>query len=474
MRRRKKNKAGIICCLLLLAHNVSFSQARTLTLTAYLDWVKKEHPIAKQILLLDKVSNVQVNAARAEFDPQVSADYSNKTFDGKNYYNYVEAEAKIPLWFGIDMKVGYDRVTGYQPNSENATSTAGLSYTGLSVPLLKNLLMDKRRAALKQAQLIPQINKNQQRQMLNDLLYEAATAYLQWQWQSMQVKVSAEATALALQRLEYTRNAHKLGDKAALDTLDALAQFNQRLYEWNDARLQERNASLFSSSYLWLPELQPAQLDSNIIPEQMDIAIKDTLIQKLGLAELEAAMLQNHPDLNAYHLKINSLLLEKRIKRESLLPSLNAEYYLLGKGAIPDPGKNLYYLTDRYKVGLHFQMPLTFSKARNDFMLAKLKISDANYGMENKAQVLKSKLRAYYNDYYTLLDQELLLQANVGNYQQLLKGEETRLLQGDTNLFMLNQRESKWVEARMKLLETSFKRYKAALSLKYCSALLLN
>ena len=470
----RRSNTALLFCLILLLPCISMAQSRTLTLGEFLDWVKKEHPVAKQIQLLDQSTKVQVNAARAEFDPQLSADYSNKTFDSKNYYNYIEAEAKIPLWFGMDMKVGYDRVTGYQTNPENATSTAGLSYTGISVPLLKNLLMDKRRAALKQAQLIPQINKNQQRQMLNDLLYEAALSYLQWQWQFMQVKVSAEAKSLALQRLEYTRNAHRLGDKAAFDTLDALAQYNQRLYEWNESNLLQRNAALFCSNYLWLPEMQPATLDSNIVPEPFLANAKDSVLQKMTLQELDAALNMNHPELNAYQLKLSSLQLEKRIKRESLLPSLNAEYYLLGKGAIPEPGRNLSYLTDRYKVGIHFQMPLSFSKARADFAMAKLKITDANYGLENKAQIMRNKLHSYYNEYYTLIGQEELLQANVGNYLQLLRGEETRLLNGDTNLFMLNQRESKWVEARMKLLETNYKKAKAALAVKYCSAILLN
>ena len=52
----------------------------------------------------------------------------------------------MPLWYGADVKAGFERGTGAFVNPESYTAPAGLSYVGVSVPLAQDLLLDERRA----------------------------------------------------------------------------------------------------------------------------------------------------------------------------------------------------------------------------------------------------------------------------------------------------------------------------------------
>jgi hypothetical protein len=54
------------------------------------------------------------------------------------------------------------------------------------------------------------------------------------------------------------------------------------------------------------------------------------------------------------------------------------------------------------------------------------------------------KLKSYYNEYQTLKMQIELQSKMYENYQLLVKAEESRLMNGESSLFLVNSRENKF------------------------------
>jgi outer membrane protein TolC len=122
---------------------------------------------------------------------------------------------------------------------------------------------------------------------------------------------------------------------------------------------------------------------------------------------------------------------------------------------------------DYYKFGVKFSMPLTFAQGRGDVRIANLKIREAKYDLELKRNELNNKLRSYYTELVVLKDQVNLYKATVTNYEKLYTGEVMRFNAGESNVFLVNTRENKWLEAQQKLAEVQLKYFKAEAALKW-------
>ncbi len=131
-----------------LSHGL-MAETKQLSIVQYLEIVKKYHPVYQQTNLAVKKSVAEILSSRGAFDPIFNHYFSNKTFDGKTYYQYSSPELIIPTWFGTEFNIGTEN---YEGTKVDPTRTFGRSsFIGVSVPLAKDLLIDKRRAALSQA-----------------------------------------------------------------------------------------------------------------------------------------------------------------------------------------------------------------------------------------------------------------------------------------------------------------------------------
>ena len=165
---------------MLLSCKLSFSQDSNITLSVndFLQIVKQFHPVAKQARLKEDMARAGVTIARSGFDPLLNINGGNKTFDGINYYQHQSGSLTIPTWYGIEINTGGEYLNGSRTDPQETTGKT--SFAGVTVPLGKNLLMDKRRAALRQSKIMLQASEQEKIAMLNDLMMEAASAY--WNW----------------------------------------------------------------------------------------------------------------------------------------------------------------------------------------------------------------------------------------------------------------------------------------------------
>lgn len=203
----------LLAGLLLLVVCIARGQEQKLSLDEYLGLIREFHPLARQAGLNTERAMLVRRQAIGGFDPKLEVEAERKTFTGKEYYNYLVPQVKIPVWYGIDLKASYTSYKGEYVNPENKVPADGLASIGLKVPLGKGLFLDERRAALKQASVFQAQAKVEQQQALNNLFLSAVQVYLEWTNAWLNTQVYQDAVALSRLRAEGTRSLFQNGDK---------------------------------------------------------------------------------------------------------------------------------------------------------------------------------------------------------------------------------------------------------------------
>ena len=452
--------------ILFCQHSAAFN--KILSEEAFIAIVKKYHPVIKQADIAVQKANAELTVARSGFDPSIYLHTDQKTFDGKNYYSYTNPELKIPTWYGIELKAGLENNGGQYLNSE--ASSGQTSYIGLSIPLAKNLMMDKRRAVLKQAKIFKDQSEAERLNIINDLLYQAYTAYWNWVQEQQLYVIITNAVNINEARFELVKIGYRQGDRPAIDTIEALTQLQSFQYLQSESWVRLKNAGLDLSNYLWLQNNTYYQLDNDVVPEakwnEQDIAA----IKFLLLDELLYTARLNHPQLKMYNYKLQVLDVERKLKFQSLLPTINLKANLLNKGydVFNGIGKSGFYENNN-KFGIDIGLPLRLSEGRGGYTLTKLKIQETNYDLLMKQQEIENKIKNYYNELTGLQQQVKIYDAAYKNYQALFRGEDTRFKNGESTLFLLNSRENKQLEALQKLVELKTKYYKTRQALLWAA-----
>jgi outer membrane protein TolC len=429
--------------------------------------VKAFHPIIKQADINIKKASAEITIARGGFDPSLYLNSEQKTFDGKNYYQYTNPELKIPTWYGIEVKAGLENNGGQFLNSE---STGGqTSYLGISVPLAKNLVMDKRRAVLQQAKIFKTLSEAERLNTLNELLYDAYSAYWNWVKEYQVYNVITNTIKVNEARYNLVKIGYRQGDRPAIDTVEALVQLQTFQYMQSESLVKLQNAGIELSNYLWLPNSTFYQLNLSVKPASLwdEQSIESLPVSVLD--ELLYAAKLTHPKLRMFNFKLDMLEIERKLKFQSLLPMVNVKTNLLNKGYNVFKNGSANFYENNYKFGIDIGMPLRLSEGRGGYKLAKLKIQETNYAQVLQQQSIENKIRFYYNEIIGLRQQIKIYENAYLNYQTLFRGEDTRFKAGESSLFLLNSRENKVLEALQKLVELKTKFYKAQIAVQWAA-----
>ncbi len=459
-----------IITIVLVSCSYSLAQ-NTETVLTYEDFnaiVRQHHPMAVQADLIRKKGDATVQMARGGFDPKVGTDISQKYFKGDQYYSLIDAGLKVPTWFGIEAYAGYEQNGGSFLNPENSTSGGGLVYAGLSLPVGRGLFIDERRAELRSAQIYQKSTAVEQRLMMNELLYEAGKAYWSWFEKYQVLQVYREALGLAEFRFNAVRQQAELGDKPAIDTLEAGIQVQNRQLALQQAQLEFRNATAMLGIYLWQNGQIPLELEETTRPvDRNTVQLRTT--EGLMLDRMDS-LVAYHPYLQQYRFKIDQLKIDKRMKIENLKPQLDLKYNALSQVVGDSPFADLSI--NNYQWGLEFSMPIPLRKERGALKLTKLKIQNAELDVVDTQAQIDYKITAAINEWNTTREQTALYQRTVNDYLGLLEGEREKFTAGESSLFMVNSRELGYISAQIKYLELLSKNRKAALSAEYALGVL--
>lgn len=453
--------------LLLFIHGSIFCSAQQiLSFEEFLSIVKKYHPVARQAGLDVQIAKADVLSARAGFDPVFLNDMTRKELGGLLYYNHQVSELKVPTWYGIELVAGVERLTGERTSTPDTKGNS--SYVGFSIPVGKGLLMDNRRAALQQARLMQQLSVQEQRSVLNNLLFDAATAYWNW-WQYYQVQLMfRQAVNKAEERLRFVRTAYQLGDRPAIDTVEALTQLQSIRQRENEIGIELFNAAAELSVFMWKEDGSMYELPASVMPDVNNLAVQ------MPQPELLAQQVAAHPELQQYNYKLDALRIERRLKFQSLLPSVYLKYNQLQASHEMDKLFSTPWLENNYRYGVSIALPLRLSEGRGAYQKAKLKIEQTEWERKNKLASLQMKFSQYYNQWKQVKEQLLLQEQALRSFVALQKGEEVKFANGESSLFLVNARELKTLEVQEKLIMLQGKEQKAAAGTLWISGTLVN
>jgi outer membrane protein TolC len=435
----------ILCFCFSLGANAQELDTLQLKFGEYLGYVKKYHPIAKQAELAISFGQANLMKARGGFDPKVGVDYSAKEFKGTEYYDLLNATFKIPTWYGIDLKGNFEQYTGEYVNPQNNVPEDGLYSAGIALSLGRGSWINERMATVKKAKFFREQSKADRDLLVNQILFDASLTYFNWLQAYRNNEVFQSFLENARIRFKGIKERARSGDMAAIDTVEAKIAVQNRALDLEQAKVQLRNTTLELSNFLWMGENIPMELRDNVIPDlSLDTEIDQTL--EIFGKPLDSFALQNHPKLKSLGYKIDGLRVDKQLKTNKLLPRIDVEYKFITE----TPEYINSFVTENYKGGLNFELPLFLRKERGDLKLAKVKLRDAQFELDNAQVVIQNKILAIYNELESFEEQNVLIDDIVENYDTLLSAELRKFSFGESSLFLINTRENKLIDAVLK------------------------
>lgn len=431
----------------MLLAQIGFSQEKDiLSFSEFLGYVKKYHPIVKKANLIINESEAKLLKARGSFDPKLEVDYARKKFKNLEYFDKLNTTFKIPTWYGIELKGNYEDNSGVFLNLEANVPDDGLYSVGVSVPLAKDLLINERMGTLKQAKLYQKQAEADNQLLVNEILYKASKSYFQWLRTYQEKSVYEDFLDNAKLRLQGVKRSYNLGDKPAIDTTEARIIVNNRKLNLEKAKLNYTKASLELSNFLWINDI-PVEVQINIVPETKIKNYIDSILQ----IDITALLIDfvNHPKLLSLDYKYKGLEVERRLKRNNLLPKIDLQYNFLSN--IPEIINT--FNTANYKAGLAVSFPLFLRKERANLKLTNYKIQALAYHKQITSLGLKNKINSVQQEISSYQDQIIIADSVVSDYIIMLKGEERKFDIGESSLFLINSRESKLIENKLKVIQ---------------------
>ncbi len=412
--------------------------------------VFRYHPVMKQAGLLSEAARANVLQSLGYFDPALKASFGQKVFGNTDYYNNWNSELKVPLWLaGADLKVGYDRSVGTYTNPETRTPMTGLSGVGLSIPLGQGLIIDARRNTMRQSKIMVQYAEAEQVKQINATWYEIAKDYWAWYYAYKQYQLTNEGVQLAQRRFDAVARQTIIGDKPPIDSVEAYITVQERIIQQAKSAIELQNAGLILSNHLWSDEGNPMELPADARPQdnpanmpRPNRLMLDSLVDRSN----------EHPELVKLRSKAGQLAIERLYRQEVLKPKLNISGTLIaGRNSFNAQVPGYYdFNRDNYKFGVDFAFPLFLRSERGKLREVKLKQLDNEYDQKQTGREIKNNIAAAYNDLTAYADQLTVQVQSINNQQTLLTGETRKFELGESTLFLINSRESKLIDMKIK------------------------
>ncbi|WP_231426160.1 TolC family protein [Pedobacter sp. Leaf250] len=413
--------------------------------------VFKYHPIIKQAALLSEAARANVLQSLGYFDPTLKAGFARKLFGNTEYYNKWDSELKIPLWLaGADLKIGYDRNVGTYVNPESQTNSQGLSAIGISIPLGQGLIIDARRNTLRQSKIMVEYAEADRLKQINSVWYGVAKDYWNWYYAYKQFQLIEEGLELADRRFKALSTQTIIGDKPAIDSVEAYITVQERIIQREKTAIELQNARLVLSNHLWNDEGNPLELPADAIPQYVNQAPNRP--NPLVLDTLLGQSANLHPDLVKLRTKGAQLEIERSYRQELLKPKLNVIGNLISNRTSFNSNIPGYYDFNwsNYKVGIEFAFPLFLRSERGKLREVKIKQQELNFEIQQSGREIRNNIVASYNDLSAYSAQLSVQQKSIENQQILVNGENQKFTLGESNLFLINSRETKLIEMKIK------------------------
>ncbi|MEM6647230.1 MAG: TolC family protein, partial [Bacteroidota bacterium] len=305
---------------------------------------------------------------------------------------------------------------------------------GVSVSPLQGFATDKRRAALSKALIEPDLAVAVQDRGRNLIVLDATEAFWMWVEAGRILQINRELLDLATQRLDLVVRQARAGETAAVDSVEAELAVVSREGKVVSAQRKAEEARVKLDVFLWNEDGTPQTIRYTPPPVPLlppppdaDVAVTTAFAQR--------------PELQELALEQQQLDVEQRLAREQLRPDLKLEAQVVSYDDGPLGVSDV-------KIGFKIDQPLFFRGGRSQVERANIE----GQALRFKRDLLQRTVRADVEAVLVALEQSrqrvVVAERRVALAERLQAAEQRRFELGESTLFLVNQREQAFAEAR--------------------------
>lgn len=386
------------------------------------------------------IQEKRITYAKGEFDTKLGAKYEEKQYP-KSTAHFNDLYVEKPMENGMEWLAGYRQADGTQEYNNIKTSSDGEARIGLKVPINALLQGSNQRqlnvslATLNSLQAASSTEKN-----LRELYFSIFASYYRLLMQQELMLLEKELLKNAQQRYAFITTQVDIGDLpriALVESKQIIVDREQRMAESTNAFMIARQQLL---AYLNITE---EHFDQNFeIPRLKDFEVKAVTVETAY-----AKMIKNRPELEILQYETDKLKEERKFTSLMKYPQFDAAVY----------GVHDLQYNNGVKFSLEMAFPIEqrkFEGKRSEIQLKKEKndheVKKALLEAERIITNAVKTLHTLQQNYKSVLDE-------VDLAQQLEGAEQRKFEIGQSELFMLNQRELRTLQVKQKKLEYNFR-----------------
>lgn len=448
---------------------VGGSTGDTLTLDELLEAAQRAYPTLLAARADVTAAEAKTLSAQGGFDPSLKA-RGFLTPDQLGPYPQIRVDSAIE---GVIPGTGLTAFAGYrigQPLSsvgiqpyyrERETYPAGEFRGGVVAPVLRNLLIDRRRATLSRAELGQDGAKQAEAQAQLELSRAAAFRYWEWVAAGRRRQVAADLLRIARERDRQLSVRVKTGDVPFFDQQDNLRAVAQR-----EALLVQTQRGVEQASF----ELALFLRDANGAPtqpsdERMPTRLPDPDADYGNDASLDDA-LARRPDVQRLLVQQRQQQVELALQKNQLWPALDVglvfsqDLGLNAGTADPKLGKPEFEFSAVLDVPLLYRAPI-----------GRIRSVEAGLSkLEAQLRLARDRVAADVKDARSALDaareRVKFTRQEVEVAGKLEAGERQKFELGDSNLLFVNLRETQSAEAKLREIDALLDYHRAVASFR--------
>lgn len=445
----KNNTLSLVWWLAgLLLPLISFGSEKPLLLPEVLASVKKQYPPFLAALIDQDIAKGRIRQALGSFDLNLNSGGA-KSLAGPNNgtAGYAILDQPFPFWGG-NVYGGYTSYadyyllsSGYLPNYNKNNSigdSAGVGLVGIKIPLLRDGVIDERRAKLWQAKIDQELADPVILRQYLDFVRAATISYYTWMASGQRLNLTEELLRIAQDRDSAIAEQVKRGAAAPIVQVN-----NQQMVVSREIALVvakrrfQASAIELSLFYRTLESAQPIIASRERVPK---IFPPQPLPEESRMrADLAKAVFQR-PEMRRIELLLKKADIDQRLAKNTLLPNLDV-------GLLA--AQPAFYGQTELEGLVQFKMPLQQREAEGRVEVADSALSRLNL----EKQFTRDRIVADVRDAFVAVDaaHQALKKThrNVDLARQLQSAEYERLKLGATDLLNLQIREQFTFDAEM-------------------------
>jgi outer membrane protein TolC len=423
--------------------------------------VEKNYPeilIAKENIIY---SNEAIKEAKGEFDAFFSHSYYNRA---EGFYDGTSNESLVvkPMpMLNSEIYGGYRRSDGNFPVYEDKliTNDGGEYLMGIKVSLLRNRSIDKDRGKVIEQELKRNISQYQLDKIKLEIKYNALKHYYDWLEKGRRMKIMEEIYQNNLKQIEALEIRLDKGEISKIS-----------LIEGSQVLIRRKIA------------LQNFRTDFQIASSRLSIFYRndDELITpSIGMIPDESEILNFIP---ANSFQVGKILAENpkiKILREQI--KIEQNNIRLGKNSLnPQADLKLEFSNDEGSgsetreeeevvVKLDFSVPLQTGKGKSWVRKAESKIKQLKHRLRLSEDGIDVEISNIFKNIENLKEVYKLTKEQIDIESKIYNGEKEKFKAGNSDLFMINQRENSLAEAKINAIKIKFLINMAYNDLRYLS-----